>query len=225
MPNEKPLVTVDSVLFTYADQEIQVLLVKRALAPEIDKWALPGGIVDTDADEDLERTALRKLQEKTGVAPRYLDQLETRGSQSRDPRGWSITVVYTALIAKQDCQSHISSVADAQWVSLDNVSSMTLAFDHNELITSAAERLKQRALYSIAPGYALADKFTLSELQHLHELLIGKPLQKRSFRRRIDQAGLLIDTGKKRREHGRPATLYKLKEKSRNYTFLRNLES
>ncbi|MGB1257783.1 MAG: NUDIX hydrolase, partial [Thiolinea sp.] len=98
-------------------------------------------------------------------------------------------------------------------------------FDHGTIIEHARERLRQKALYSIVPAYALPEKFTLPELQHLHEVLIGKEIQKKSFRRRIEQAGLLIDTGEKHSDgSGRPAALYKMKEKSGDYTFLRNLE-
>ena len=103
---------------------------------------------------------------------------------------------------------------------------MSLAFDHSHIIGAARERLKQKALYSIVPAYALPEKFTLPELQHLHEVLLGKNIQKKSFRRRIDQAELLIDTGETRSMgSGRPAVLYRMKDDSGEYTFVRNLES
>jgi len=219
------LLTVDSVLFTYHDKLLKTLLVKRSLPPAKGKWSLPGGIVDPDKDKNIESTALRSLKSKTGVSPPYLDQLESVGCSSRDPRGWSISVCYTALIAHQECARHIDTVSDVKWVEIDEAANMKLAFDHNDLLASARERLRQRALYSISPGYALPKEFTFSELQHLHELLIGKSIQKRSFRRRIEQADLLVDTGEKRHEGGRPATLYRLKKESMDYRFVRNLEA
>lgn len=222
MDFKNPLTTVDSVVFTYESGELQVLLVKRNLEPMAGMWALPGGIVDTDQDTDLRATTMRKLIEKTGVAPSYLDQLISVGNATRDPRGWSITVVYSALIAKEACRTPSDAVSSVKWTPVDQLPE--LAFDHAELIDTALERMKQRALYSITPGYALPEEFTLAELQKLHETLIGKPLQKRSFRRRIQQAGLLIDSGRKRKEGGRPATLYRLSEASRDYNFVRNLE-
>ena len=97
-------------------------------------------------------------------------------------------------------------------------------FDHRHIIGLARERLKQKALYSIVPAYALPEKFTLPELQRIHEVLIGKRLQKKSFRRRIGQSNLLLDTGLKRQEGGRPATLYKMRARSGRFTFVRNLE-
>lgn len=218
-----PLLSVDSVLFTYHDQCLKVLLVQRANHPDKGKWGLPGGFVDMQTDHTIEDTVIRKLQEKTGVTPPYIEQLVTRGNDIRDKRGWSVTVCYTALIAHQDCTVNNSSVSEAQWINLAVMDTVPLAFDHKELIELAKERLKQKALYSIVPAYALPEKFTLPELQHLHELLIGKTLQKKSFRRRIEQANLLKETQEKRAEGGRPATLYTMKESSGSYTFIRNL--
>jgi hypothetical protein len=87
------------------------------------------------------------------------------------------------------------------------------------------ERLRQKALYSIVPAFALPEKFTLPELQQLHEILIGKSIQKKSFRRRIEQADILLDTGEKRTERGRPASLYSVKPNGKTFNFVRNLES
>jgi 8-oxo-dGTP diphosphatase len=221
---ETPLLTVDSVLFTYHEKSLKILLVLRSSEPEKGKWGLPGGIVDIDIDKDIESTALRKLVEKTSVEPPYLDQLGTVGSKKRDPRGWSVTVCYTALIAWQSCEQHVSTVSDVRWVEIDDALKMRLAFDHKDIVLRARERMRQRALYSISSGYALAEIFTLGELQHLHELLIGKSIQKRSFRRRIEQADLLIDTGEKRQEGGRPAALYRMKDESMDHRFVRNLD-
>ena len=222
---DTPIVTVDPVLFTYHEERLKVLLVRRSTHPDKGRWGLPGGFIDLAQDATLEATALRKLREKTGVTPPYLEQLYTFGDSRRDKRGWSLTVCYTALIAYQACEVHISTVTDVQWVAVDQLKKLSLAFDHAKIIDQARERLKQKALYSIVPAYALPEKFTLPELQHLHEVLLGKPLQKKSFRRRIDQADLLIDTGEKRTQgSGRPATLYRMKKSSGDYTFVRNLE-
>jgi len=223
---DTPLLTVDSVLFTYHEEQLKVLLVKRSNYPDKGFWGLPGGFIDQKNDKDLGQTALRKLQEKTGVKPPYLEQLYTVGGSKRDKRSWSVTVCYTALIAHQVCEAKISTVNDTKWIVLEEVEEMKLAFDHSYIIRTARERLQQKALYSIVPAYALAEKFTLPELQHFHEVLLGKSIQKKSFRRRIDQAELLIDTGERRSlGSGRPAVLYRMKEDSGKYTFVRNLEN
>ena len=221
---DTPLISVDSTLFTYHEDELKVLLVKRSSHPDKGLWGLPGGFVDLNKDETLEQTARRKLVEKTGVVPPYIQQLQTIGDAKRDKRGWSVTVCYTSLIAYQVCEASIATVIDAEWVNISELDEMTLAFDHREIIDIALHRLREKALYSIVPAYALGEKFTLPDLQQLHEVLIGKSIQKKSFRRRIEQADLLIDTGEKRQEAGRPAALYRMKEQSGEYTFVRNLE-
>lgn len=219
-----PLLSVDAVLFTYHDETLKVLIVERANHPDNGMWGLPGGFINEEQDNTLEDAILRKLKEKTGVIPPYIEQLCTVGNNLRDKRSWSVTVCYTALITHQACEHHIDTVDSVKWVSIDEIEKMPLAFDHADLYLQARDRLKQKSLYSIVPGFALPEIFTLTELQHVHEVLIGKTLQKKSFRRRLEQADLLIDTGEKRQERGRPANLYRLKPESADYRFIRNLE-
>src|SRR5690554_3289227 len=222
-----PIFSVDGLLFTYHQKQLKVLLVERSNHPDKGKWGLPGGFVDLDVDDNLEDTVVRKLREKTGVRPPYIEQLSTIGNRSRDKRGWSVTVCYTALVAHQDCETHVDSVSDARWVELDKLADLKLAFDHREIIEAGREALKLRALDSIVPAYTLPDRFTLSELQHVHEVLLGKPIQKTSFRRRmsrLEEVGLLIDTGKFTAGPRRPAVLYTLSPSAVDHIFVRNLE-
>ena len=219
-----PLLTVDAVIFTFHEAELKVLLVQRNSHPERGKWSLPGGFVDTSKDDTLESTARRKVIDKTGVTPQYLEQVSTVGSNRRDKRGWSASVCYTALVAFENCKSDNPDIAKIAWVGFDRIPS-DLAFDHAQLIYIARERLKQKALYSIVPAFVLPEKFTLPELQHIHEALIGKTIQTKSFRRRIEQAGLLIDTGDTRSEGARPAVLYRLTKAASQFKFIRNLEA
>lgn len=219
-----PLLTVDAVIFTYHDGQLKVLLVERQNHPFMGWWCLPGGFIDEHHDQDLEATVRRKLIEKTAVEPPYVEQLCTVGGAARDPRGWSVTVCFTALMSWQDCCVQIDAVRDARWVPYDEAIAMSLAFDHRELLIQARQRLVQKALYSLVPGFTLPALFTLPELQHVHEVLLGKPIQGKSFRRRVEQADLLIDSGEKRNERGRPAILYRLKPECADYRFIRNLE-
>ncbi len=222
---DAPIINVDSVLFTYYEAELQILLVKRSNHPDKGLWGLPGGFVDLERDSNLKDTALRKVKEKTAVKPAYLEQLYTVGNNTRDKRSWAVTVSYTALIAHQLCEAQIATVTDAKWITMKALENIKLAFDHVDIIEYARKRLRQQALYSIVPAYALPEKFTLPELQHLHEVLLEKSIQKKSFRRRIEQANLLTDTGETQSEgSGRPAKLYRMKEKSGEYTFVRNLQ-
>lgn len=219
-----PQTTVDSVLFTVHDGQLKVLLVKRGEAPFTDKWALPGGFIDLAMDASLEACAIRKLEAKTGISPPYIEQLCSVGGPNRDPRGWSVTVVFYALVAHAACEPHVGSVVDVQWHNVETLKADDMAFDHADILQSALTRLRQKALYSIVPVYALPDEFTLSELQGLHEVILGASLQRKSFRRRIEQAELLEDTGKLTDARGRPARLYRAKAVSRDYRFVRNLE-
>ena len=221
---ENPILGVDTVLFTCHEDALKVLIVKRENHPDRGKWGLPGGFVDLDEDSCLEDTAVRKVREKTRVNPPYIEQLATLGNKARDKRGWSVSVSYTALIAYQNCEASVDAVSDTRWVPLNELSALELAFDHREIIELARERVKQKALYSIVPAYALPEKFTLPELQRFHEILVGKSLQKKSFRRRIEQANLLEETGESRRDAGRPAALYRVRRGTENYRFIRNLE-
>lgn len=219
-----PLLSVDTVIFTCHQESLSVLLVKRNEHPHKGQWALPGGYIDTQKDATLSDTATRKAQEKTGIIPPYVEQIETIGNRNRDKRGWSATVCYIALIAFQDCQPISESASQAEWFPLDQLPQL-IGFDHREIIAKARERLRQKALYSIVPAYVLPETFTLPELQRIHELLIGKSIQTKSFRRRIEQAELLTATGEMKSDSGRPAALYKMKQKSGQFTFIRNLEA
>jgi ADP-ribose pyrophosphatase YjhB (NUDIX family) len=221
---DSPIFSVDSVLFTCHQDTLKVLLVERLNHPYKGFWGLPGGFVDLKKDKTIEETAIRKLKEKTGITPPYIEQLLSIGSAKRDKRGWSVTVCYSALIAHENCSVHIDSVSDVKWFPLETVLHMKLAFDHKNIIEVAHERLRQKALYSIIPAYTLPEKFTLPELQKVHEIILGKEIQKKSFRRRIELADLLIETGEKQASGKRQAALYKMKEESKEYKFLRNLE-
>lgn len=220
-----PLVTVDAAIFTFHNGQLLVLLTKRSEYPEKDKWALPGGFVDESKDSSLEDTVQRKLQEKTGVKAPYIEQLMSVGNQHRDARGWSVTVAYTALVAWQACQSFVENVSEVRWEVYEEALTKDLAFDHIAIMKAARERLKQKALYSMVPAYALPEEFTLPELQHFLEVLIDKTIQKKSFRRRLEQANIVEEVGVKAAPgKGRPSVTYRLRESAKEFTFIRNLE-
>ena len=117
--SHSPFTTVDVVIFTVLDDALQVLLVQRPQGqdePFPGRWALPGGFVNVDIDANLEACAQRKLNEKTGVESTYLEQLGSWGSASRDPRGWSATHAYFALIPEQHlAPSKGANAADVKW--------------------------------------------------------------------------------------------------------------
>lgn len=220
------LLTVDSVLLTYHQDRLKVLLVQRAQHPAKGQWGLPGGFVDQTADAQLEDAALRSLQAKTGIEPPYIEQLGAFGSPDRDPRGWSTTVAYTALMPYAACSAHVDSVSDTQWFDVDEIDDLRLAFDHRDIIKNGIERFRQKALYSLVTARALPEPFTLHELRRVHELLIGKKIQRKSFLRRVENSGVLVETGKTRAsDKGRPAMLYKTTSEVDDYRFVRNIDA
>ncbi len=220
-----PLATVDMAIFTIRDEALQVLLVKRAQHPAKGKWALPGGFIDFQQDKQLADTARRKLHEKTGVDTPYLEQVETFGDGKRDPRGWSLTVVYLALIASEDIAlSKNEASEDVRWVPVNKVGDIPLAFDHSQILQVCQERLRAKVQYTSLPVNLLPQEFTLSELQHTFEIILGKDLEKKSFRRRMADADILEETGNMRTGSNRPAKLYKVKKDRENHFFTRIIE-
>ena len=221
-----PLTTIDMSIFTIRDGSLNVLLVKRAEHPSIGKWALPGGFINLDVDQNLEASARRKLCEKTGVDTPYLEQVATFGNKSRDPRGWAITIAYFALIdsEKTSLEKDYSS-DEVAWVPIEKIEkSYYLAFDHEEILKACMHRLKAKVQYTSLPVHLLPKDFTLTELQQTFELILQKSVEKKSFRRRVLDAGILEETGELKTGSNRPAKLYRVKKGSVSHYFNRNLE-
>ncbi|MDA9004117.1 NUDIX hydrolase [bacterium] len=219
------LVTVDIAIFTLHDNELHVLLAKRANHPAKGLWALPGGFIDSDRDAGLMATAQRKLKEKTGVDAPYLEQVETCGNQQRDPRGWSVTITYFALLAKNALSLlPDASVEKLTWLPVNKVDTHDLAFDHQTLIATCYERLKSKVHYTALPMHLLPEAFTLVELQNVFELILDKTMDKKSFRRRIVEAGIIEETGESQAGTTRRAKLYKAANQGGNHQFLRTIE-
>ncbi len=217
------LVTVDSVLFTLQEQALCVLLVQRARHPQQGLWALPGGFIDVEKDDSTYDTALRKLTEKTGVRPSWLEQLETFSGPTRHPRGWSLTAAWFALIASVDCQPHIASVSDAKWVPVSKLEHTELAFDHRDIIAAALRRLRQKTMYSLLPVYCLPECFTLTQLHEATEIILGQPIQRKSLIRRFEASGMFEETGESVATGARKARLWRRKPDADIYLFSRNL--
>jgi 8-oxo-dGTP diphosphatase len=203
----RPFTTVDVVIFTVADDALQVLLVQRPTAgsePFPGRWALPGGFVDVGRDADLPACARRKLMEKTGVDSPYLEQLGSWGSAARDPRGWSATHVYFALFAVDEL-----------------LRGPALAFDHGEILRAAVERLRGKVEYTSLPAFLLPEPFTLPQLQQAYEVVLGRPVDKSGFRTRMVSAGFLVEAGPVEGTSRRPAMGYRLADRSAPVVFPR----
>lgn len=205
--HEQPGVAVDIILFTIVEKELKVLLIRRELPPFEGAWALPGGFVRID--ETLDQAARRELHEETGLEVRWLEQLYTFGALDRDPARRVISVSYFALVDSSALDPHAGS--DAAGVAWHPVGELPpLAFDHETIVSLALDRLRYKTEYAPVAFQLLPGEFTLSELQAVYEVILGRPLDKRNFRRKVRALDILEVTGNERRERrGRPAHLYR----------------
>jgi len=211
----KPIASVDLVIFALSATGLQVLLIKRGAEPFGDHWALPGGWIHVGEDADLDAAARRVLKDKTGVETPYLEQLQTFGGKSRDPRGWSLSIAYVALISANEARLRQGSNATdvAWWPIEDNRVAVLNAFDHQDVLGSALARLRNKVEYTTLPVHLLPTGFTLSELQSVYERILGRRLDKSAFRKRIAEADFVEPVpGEMRRASNRPAQVYRLKQ-------------
>jgi len=198
-------VTVDIVVFTVLEQRLQLLLIQRGIAPFEGKYALPGGFVLEG--ETLEAAALRELREETGTEQVFLEQLYSFGDPGREPRGQVVTVAYYALVpADKSPLLAGTDAASAHWFPVAELP--PLAFDHATIVDCAVNRLRNKLEYTTVGFELLPAKFTLTRLQSLHEAILGKPLDKRNFRRKILASGLLKATKEMEATGYKPAQLY-----------------
>ncbi|MES2888013.1 MAG: NUDIX domain-containing protein [Pseudomonadota bacterium] len=222
----RPYTTVDVVIFTVRDEALEVLLVQRPEVPGEPfpgAWALPGGFVDVAQDADLLACALRKLKDKTGIASPYLEQLGSWGSATRDPRGWSATHAYFALIpVREVALVKGANAADVAWVPVDDVLRQPeLAFDHADILRTAVERLRSKVEYTSLPAFLLPEPFTLPQLQHMYEVVLGRPVDKSGFRTRMLAANFLEPVGPMPSESNRPPMGYRLQNRHQAVVFPR----
>ncbi|MDR3004459.1 MAG: NUDIX domain-containing protein [Acidovorax sp.] len=201
------LVSVDTVVFTLRDGVLQLLLLRRAQQPFQGVWALPGGYVHADEDADAKASALRVLKDKLGITGAYLEQLATFSGPARDPRGWSVAIAYCALLPWEQ----VPQRADVQLRPVEALG--TLPFDHRAIVDVALDRVRNKSQYSSLPVHLCGPSFTLPQLQQVYEHLLGEPLNKVSFRRKMDEMALLEAVPGALHSGGahRPAQLYRVR--------------
>jgi 8-oxo-dGTP diphosphatase len=211
---ERPSVTVDVVAFTAREKRLSVLLIRRGVEPFAGTWALPGGFVRMT--EELDDAARRELCEETGIAgARFLEQLYTFGKPGRDPRTRVISVAYYALLPGPESglppvpePEAGTDAAEARWWTVDQLP--PLAFDHAEILHMALSRLRAKLGYTSVAYALLPEEFTLTELQTVYEIILGRPLDKRNFRKKMLAADILEATPRQKRDGAhRPAQLYR----------------
>lgn len=190
-------IEVDVVVFTLRENRLQVLLCCLQMN---DSWRLPG--LPLQADSTLEETAAHCITQYTGLHEAYLEQLYTYYDSGEQ----TASVVYFALVPA-DSLLNAKDESASKWFPVDDLPA--LAPNHKEILTYALRRLRYKLEYSAVGFELLPDDFTLSELQFTYELILGEKLDKRNFRRRILQAGVIESTPHRRTGEGRPAQLYR----------------
>lgn len=207
------IVTVDVVLLTLKNAALHVALLRRDHAPFEGLLALPGGFIHATEDQNARQAAVRMLMEKAGIVSPYLEQLETFSGQARDPRGWTVSIVYYALVP----ESVVIEAAHpgTKLVPVDNLGEMP--FDHRHIVQTAVSRVRSKSTYSSLPVYLVGEEFTLPQLQAVYEAVLGEPINKVSFRRKIQELDMVesmdtYETGKA----NRPGKLHRLKAQFRS---------
>jgi 8-oxo-dGTP diphosphatase len=193
------------VVFSLRDERLQVLLFPSGSG---ERWLLPGS--PAPVDQSLEETATRCLLHLTGLREVYLEQLYTYGEVDRSGPGQArlVSVVYFAIVPGKAVSSHIDKDAvQARWFPVDELPQT--AWDHGEIIEYALRRLRYKLEYTALGFQLLPERFSLSQLQKTYEMILGLDLDKRNFRRRILQAGIIEETPHRLSGEGRPARLYR----------------
>lgn len=227
----RPSVAVDVVLLTVRDRSLWTLLGPRDEPPGKGRWALPGGFVGLD--ESLDATATRILATKAGLVDLFTEQLYTFGSPGRDPRTRVISVAYYALVEPSVLERAVGArhEADLRLVRLavpwpgetggtvealdEGGGPLPLAFDHAEILGVAVKRIRGKLDYAPIGFELLPAAFSLRDLRLVHEAILGRALNKDSFRRRILDRGLVVATGERATDVGhRPPELYRFADRS-----------
>jgi 8-oxo-dGTP diphosphatase len=200
-------VSVDCVIFGYDNKDLKVLLIKSDLEEFRGLWSLLGDLVRPN--EDIESAPYRVLKERTGMDDVYLEQVHTFGDVDRHPSGRVITIVYYSLI---DIKHHQLKLThnELHWHKVDEIKN--LAFDHKKIFEISLNRLREQVMEHPIIFNLLPEKFSLRELQDLYQAILGFPLDRRNFRKKIANKNWLIDLDEMENDvPHRPGKLYKAK--------------
>ena len=210
-PNVQPvLVAVDCIIFGFDQDELKILLFKRAIEPELGKWSLIGGFIEKN--ESLDDAAQRILQKLTGLNNIYMEEVKPFSEVERDPVERTISIAYYALI-KADTRRQLIKDYGAEWISMKSMPN--LIFDHNEMVHAAHEKLKYMAKHQPIGFELLPKKFSIPQLRRLYEAIYDTDLDKRNFSRKILAMNLLVKLDEKDKTTSKKgAYLYRF-EKSR----------
>lgn len=209
-----PFTRLEIAVLALVGQDLHVLLARRAAAPHAGRWALPGGALRVDLDASLDDAARRVMRERLGLELPFLRQLCAAGGPTRDPRApWALSVVYRALVEIGRTRPNAGKrIAALDWRPVTQaMADPALAFDHAALVARAVEATRAEVERLDLPAGMVPERFTLGELQALCEGLLGRRLDKSSFRRKLRERGCVEPVaGELRLGANRPAQVFRL---------------
>jgi 8-oxo-dGTP diphosphatase len=212
----KMLVAVDCIIFGFDGLALKVLLVQRALEPEIGKWSLMGGFVQPN--ENFEQAAARVLHKNTGLANVYLEELGSFSQPDRDPVERAASIAFFALIDIHQYEQQITEEYHAEWFEINQ--HPKLIFDHLQMVEKAKNRLRYKAAFHPILFELLPPKFTIPQLQNLYEQVYNVTMDKRNFSRKILSMHLLEKINEKEKQSSKKgAWYYKLNKKNYKANF------
>jgi 8-oxo-dGTP diphosphatase len=221
MKRDEIRVAVDLVVFGLVEDELSVLMGRRPHAPYEGFWALPGEF--RRSGQPVDELAREVLELTTGVERAWVEQLATFDrppvggedeevpTPGRDPRGEVLSVAYMAVVGADRVREGYGG--DLGWQAVRRLPGR-VAFDHREILDYAVRRLQSKLGYSSLGFELLAEEFTLPELQHVYEAVLGVSLNRGNLRRKVLEAGVIEDTGRTRPARGKPAHLYRFRRRA-----------
>lgn len=212
---QKISIAVDIVILTIKDGVLKFLLTRRSKEPYKNLYSLPGGFISEKLS--IENSAKDILKRDTSISDIYLEQLYTFGDISRDKRGRTISIAYYALLDYSKINLIYSKKYDEiNWFSISQIKKLKFAFDHKKIIDLTIERIKNKIEYTNLAFQLLPEKFTLAELQDVYETILEQSLDKRNFRKKINELDMLIELEEfKKQGRMRPARYYKFKDRTK----------
>jgi cytidyltransferase-like protein len=228
-------IKLDLVIFSIQYNDLFILLNQNSMNQ------LPYALIDPLVDKQLEEALNRRMMSQLGELPKYYEQVITQGGQKNNSdteaaAEWCLSITYFCLtnrnklnnfnLSKSDItNTDIDTDTDNIWIKVSDFMAESLSIEQKNSVLLCVERLKNKASYTSIPCYLATEPFTLSELQKIYEIVLGYKLEKKSFRRRFIESGLLEDTGNARKANHRPAQLYQLSNKAHApYYFTRIIE-
>jgi 8-oxo-dGTP diphosphatase len=205
------LVAIDCIIFGFDGEKLKLLLIRREIEPEKNKWSLMGGFVEPEKGLDIAANSI--LKDLTGLEGVYLEQLQTFGEVQRDPIERTVSVAYFALIDIHKYETQLSHEHHAEWFEMNQIPQ--LIFDHNAMVEMAKKKLRYKAALHPILFELLPEKFTIPQLQSLYEGIYDSVFDKRNFSRKILSTGLLIKQADKDKANSKKGAFYYVLDKGK----------